>query len=217
MRVVKIKHGTQEWLDYRINGIGGSDASAVLGLNPYKTNVELWEEKTGLKKPKPMSNNAAVEYGFKAEKPLVDLFKLDYPQYSVKVPKGEIYVHDNGFMFASVDGRLTKKATKELGVLEVKTSTVFASMHREKWNERIPDNYYIQVLHYMAVTNASFAVLKAQLKSVDNNGETRLITKHYFINAADVQEDIDYLVKKETEFWAHVKSKTRPNLILPNL
>ena len=35
------------WLKGRINGIGGSDASAVIGKNPYKTNIELFEEKTG--------------------------------------------------------------------------------------------------------------------------------------------------------------------------
>ena len=34
------------WLNAR-HGIGGSDASAVLGLNPYKTNIELYLEKTG--------------------------------------------------------------------------------------------------------------------------------------------------------------------------
>lgn len=35
-----------QWLDAR-HGIGGSDASAVIGKNPYKTNQELWMEKTG--------------------------------------------------------------------------------------------------------------------------------------------------------------------------
>ena len=35
------------WLKGRLNGIGGSDASAVVGKNPYKTNIELFEEKTG--------------------------------------------------------------------------------------------------------------------------------------------------------------------------
>ena len=36
-------HNEQEWLSGRLNGIGGSDASAVLGMNPYKTNIELFE------------------------------------------------------------------------------------------------------------------------------------------------------------------------------
>ena len=37
----------KEWLKNRTYGIGGSDASAIVGMNPYKTNIELFEEKTG--------------------------------------------------------------------------------------------------------------------------------------------------------------------------
>ena len=37
-----------EWIEKRRFGIGGSDAGAVLGVNKYKSNLELWEEKTGL-------------------------------------------------------------------------------------------------------------------------------------------------------------------------
>lgn len=37
----------KDWLSGRMNGIGGSDASAVVGMNPYKSNIDLFEEKTG--------------------------------------------------------------------------------------------------------------------------------------------------------------------------
>ena len=36
-----------DWLQERSKGIGGSDVATVLGLNPYKTPLSLWEEKTG--------------------------------------------------------------------------------------------------------------------------------------------------------------------------
>ena len=39
----------QQWLKGRMNGIGGSDASAVVGMNPYKSNIDLFEEKIGMK------------------------------------------------------------------------------------------------------------------------------------------------------------------------
>ena len=48
-------------------------------------------------------------------------------------------------------------------------------MHREKWNDRIPDNYYIQCLHYLLATGWDFAILKAQLKTVYSD-EVRLNT-----------------------------------------
>lgn len=73
-----------EWLIERRKGIGGSDASAILGLNPYKTNVQLWEEKTGRRsEDESISNLACVKYGKAAEQHLRALFELDYPQYKV--------------------------------------------------------------------------------------------------------------------------------------
>lgn len=215
MKAIKLKHGSPEWLEFRKSGIGGSDASAILGCNPYKSNVSLWEEKCGLKEPKPITCAEAVEYGLKAEKPLVELFKLDYPEYKVIIPKNKVYIHDNGFMFASLDGELEHKKAKVKGILEVKTSTIFASMHREKWADKIPQNYYIQVLHYLAVTGYEYAILKAHLISSDDDGNKRITTKHYYIDAEDVKEDIDFLIEKETEFWQSVKDKKRPMPLLP--
>ena len=72
-----------EWLGNR-SGIGGSDASAVLGLNPYKSNTELWEEKTGKRVPEDISHKDYVQYGHDAEPLLRKLFALDYPEYKVE-------------------------------------------------------------------------------------------------------------------------------------
>ncbi|MEG2350709.1 MAG: recombinase, partial [Hungatella sp.] len=90
------------------------------------------------------------------------------------------------------------------------------SMQKEKWNNRIPDNYFCQVLHYLAVTGGEFAVLKAQLKS-EWGGELRIATKHYFIERNDVEEDIKCLVDAEKQFWDRVVSGRRPDLILPTI
>ena len=49
-------------------------------------------------------------------------------------------------------------------MLEIKTVEILQGSQRVKWEGRIPDNYYCQVLHYLAVTEYEFAVLKAQLK-----------------------------------------------------
>lgn len=89
-------------------------------------------------------------------------------------------------------------------------------MQKEKWDHRIPDNYYVQLLHYFMVTGFDFAVLKAQLKS-DFRGEIYLQTKHYKIERAEVQDDIEYLAKAEARFWEHVRTDREPALILPNI
>ena len=90
-------------------------------------------------------------------------------------------------------------------------------MQKEKWKgDHIPDNYYIQVLHYLMVTEFDFAVLKAQLKTVFD-GVPYLQTKHYFIERAEVEEDIQFLASAEKKFWKAVETGQRPALLLPEI
>lgn len=216
LEVLNIKNGTKEWLDFRKNGIGGSDAAAILGLNPWKTNIELWEEKTGLVEPKPVTNLIAIEYGIKAEKPLIDLFKLDYPEYIVKPCKDIIY--KRGFLFANLDGELIERqGAKRKGVLEIKTSEIFASMSKEKWTNGVPQNYYIQILHYLITTGYSFAILKAHLRCADNDGKVYIRQKHYFFEREKRFEDMRYLYEKEKEFWGYVERRQCPPCVLPRI
>lgn len=72
--------GRTEWLQERKKGIGGSDAAAILGLNPYMSNVDLWEIKTGRKEQEDISEKECVKFGVAAEDHLRTLFALDYPR-----------------------------------------------------------------------------------------------------------------------------------------
>lgn len=227
---MKILKDRAEWLENRRNGIGGSEISAVLGLNPYMNNVTLWELKTGRRQPEDISDKPYVEYGTQAEMHLRGLFRLDFPQYEVE------YADNNSFRnsrypwaLASLDGWLTefedvyddqghglKRPTGRKGILEIKTTEILNSMHKEKWNDQIPNNYYCQILFYMAVYEADFAILKAQLKTVFD-GVPYLQTKHYHIERSEVKEDIDYIMKKGAEFWKYVKADQRPPLQLPEV
>ena len=214
-----MKEKTREhWLEERKNGIGGSDAATILGLNPYKSNVDLWEEKTGRKEATDISDKPYVKYGTEAEKHLRELFKLDFPEYEVSHEENTIIKHkEHPFLFASLDGQLVNKETGELGILEIKTTNILQSMQKEKWKDKIPDNYYCQILHYLNVTGYSFVILKAQLK-YDYDGDIRLETKHYKIMREDVEEDIKLLVEKEIEFWTkYVETDKRPPLLLPEI
>lgn len=207
-----------EWLEERKKGIGGSDASAIIGMNPYKTNIELWEEKTGKKEAEDISEKEYVKYGTYAEEYLRELFKLDFPEYDVRHEENTIIKHPiYPFLFASLDGQLVNKETGEKGILEIKTTNILQSIQKEKWKNSVPQNYYIQVLHYLNVTGYTFAILKAQLK-YDYSGDIRLETKHYMIKKEEVDEDIKYLQEKEIEFWTkYIEKNIRPPLILPNL
>lgn len=217
-----VKTPEQIWLEERKTGIGGSDAAAVIGMSPYKTNVDLFRIKTGLKVDTVSSNNA-MKYGKAAEKPLYDLFVLDYPQYECSREEYKIKRHkDYPFILGTLDGELIERDTGRRGVLEIKTTEILKSSHREKWDNRIPDNYFIQVLHYLIVTEYDFAVLKAQLKTkwIDANGreEVRCNIRHYHLERNDFLADIDLLLREEIKFWnEYVIPRKEPNLILPNI
>ena len=82
-----------EWLAKRKSYIGGSEAACIVGMNPYQSNVDLWELKTGRKKAEDISDNPYVRYGTEAEKHLRELFALDYPQYKVEYVEHNMWLN----------------------------------------------------------------------------------------------------------------------------
>lgn len=204
-----------DWLKARTTCIGGSDAACVVGLNPWKTNVDLWEEKTGRKTAPDIGDNPAVKYGQNAESALRELFALDYPEYNVGYIKNNMWTNpEYPFAHASLDGWLTD-AEGRLGILEIKTTKVSSLAQMDKWDNKIPDNYYCQILHYFAVTGAEFAILKAQIKKATNPHFIQ--TRHYMINREDCLDDIIALMIAEKQFADCIKNDTCPALILPEI
>lgn len=205
----------EDWLKGRTR-IGGSDAAAILGLNPYTDNQKLWAIKTGKAKAEDISDKPYVMYGTNAEEPLRELFALDFPEFQVGYKENNLFVNDkHPYAHASLDGWL-KDQDGKMGVLEIKTTEILKSMQKEKWKDKVPDNYYIQLIHNMMVTEFDFAILKAQLK-YSYNSDVFLHTRHYRIDRDDVMEDIELLSSKESEFWEYIKSDTRPPLVLPQI
>ena len=210
-----ILNSREEWLEKRKSYIGGSDVGAVVGVNPFCTNVELWEVKTGRKKPEDISDNPVVRYGSEAEAPLRELFKLDHPNYRVEYEPNNIWINtDYPWAHASLDGWMYNSAG-QLGILEIKTANIKASCQGDMWRERIPDRYYVQILHYMMVTGAVFAILKAQLKY--EHEDVIHVTRHYHIDRLFVEEDIRALIELERGFAGFIERNERPPLILPQV
>ena len=212
LELLQIEHNSPEWLAFRRTGIGGSDAAAILGKSHFKTNVKVWEEKTGLIEPDDISDKEQVKYGKAVEDLLLQMFALDNPEYEVTSNKKIVY--RRGFMFASLDGELVEKATGELGIYEGKTAEIHKKIELEKWNKRVPDYYYVQILHYLIVTGRSFVVLKVQLKLLYTEEKTTM-TKQYRFNRKDLLNDLAYLYRKEAAFWDSVIAGVKPPRILP--
>lgn len=212
LELLKIEHNSPEWLAFRRTGIGGSDAAAIIGKSHFKSNVDVWEEKKGLREPDDISDKEQVKYGKAVEDLLLQMFALDNPEYEVTSNKKIVY--RRGFMFASLDGELVEKATGELGIYEGKTAEIHKKIELEKWNKRVPDYYYVQILHYLIVTGRSFVVLKVQLKLLYTEEKTTM-TKQYRFNRKDLLNDLAYLYRKEAVFWDSVIAGVKPPRILP--
>lgn len=207
----------EEWLKGRssLRGIGGSDASAALGMNPWRNNRDLWLIKTGRKTAPDISDNKAVRYGQDAEEYIRRIFQLDFEdEYEVHYKKDCIIQNrKNPHYLYSPDGLLVEKSTGRKGVLEIKTSTILRSRDREKWKGQIPQNYYIQVLHGMMTGEFEFAKLRALLRFDD---ETSYI-KTYSIEREEALSDIQFIANGEAEFWGYVEQDKEPPLIIVGL
>lgn len=208
----------EEWHRQRTKGIGGSDAAAIIGQNPYKTNLELWKEKTGRLEPKDISNKPQIKYGKEAENLLRELFVLDYPEYEMIYRPYDILVNkDYEYIRGSLDGELIYKPTGEKGIWECKTTEIKRSDGFKNWQGKIPQNYYCQILHYFILDeDYKFAKLKAQIKSKSGD-EVILTTKHYPLTRDECLEDIEYLKNEEIKFWWYVENDKEPPLRLPEI
>lgn len=215
---MKIPQNEQEWLQARLAGIGASEASAIVGCNPYMSNTDLWKIKTRRKVAPDISSNAHVVYGHAAEAPIRELFALDYPEYEVSYGGNFDMVHnpEHPWLFATLDGRLVERETGRKGILEIKTTEILRSMQKEKWRDQIPDNYFCQIMHQLLATGWDFAVLHAQLKRVWD-GEIKTERRSYKIERSDHQNDLDYLLEEEIKFWGYVERDEMPPMILPDV
>lgn len=216
---LKILRDREEWLKHRATGIGGSEIAAVIGKNPWMSNVDLWRKKVSgdASEDEDISSKPAVIYGNEMEDLLRQAFCIDYKDlYEVKYGAFNSFHNDRyPWANASLDGWLLEHSTGRTGILEIKTTEINSSAQMMEWKDKIPDHYYCQVLFYMAVCEADFAVLKAQIKRHDADGNMYLITRHYRIERADCEDDIRLIMEAGERFWnENVLKKVEPPLVL---
>lgn len=204
----------EEWLAMRqTQGIGGSDAGTVLGLNPWCSNVQLWRYKTGQEVPPDISDKPAVKFGKIAEEHIRELFRLDYPEYDVQYAEFDMHVNDLlPWQFATLDGVLHDQNGRA-GILEIKTTTIQAKAQWVEWENSIPNRYYAQILHQLSATGFEFAILRAYIRYY-KGGEFRAAVRDYRIEWEAVKEDIEYLCMQEAAFMDSVKSGKPPAAII---
>jgi putative phage-type endonuclease len=187
----------QEWLETRTKGIGGSDASIVLGLNKWKTPFELWLEKTGQVVPVESQNEAAY-FGTLLEDLVAKEFEIRSGK-KVRKRNAMFYHPDYPFITANVD----RLIVGEKAILECKTTS---SYNAKEWeDEEIPANYIVQLQHYLGVLGPEYK--KAYIAVLI--GGQRFVWKE--VDRDD--ELIDMIFQSEQTFWEHhVEKKIPPKL-----
>ena len=135
----------KEWLKYRKSGIGGSDAGAICGLNPYRTAIQVYTDKRTDEIEE--FDNEAMREGRDLEEYVARRF-MEETGKKVRRANAMFYDEEKPFMLADVD----RMIVGENAGLECKTASPFSA---DKWeDDKIPLSYQIQCYHYMSVMNA---------------------------------------------------------------
>ncbi|WP_250478848.1 MULTISPECIES: lambda-exonuclease family protein [unclassified Caballeronia] len=187
-----------EWLEVRKSGIGGSDAAAAIGLNPYMSPLELWLIKTGrdstLPRPDADDTSEPVYWGTLLE-PIVAASYTKQTGNRVRRVNAVLRHRSIPFMLANIDREIIGVPGAQ--VLECKTAGEFGA---RQWREGVPEYVQVQVQHQLAVTGkqaADVAVLLCGQK----------------LEVHRIERDdalIARLIPLEAAFWRYVETDTPP-------
>lgn len=191
----------REWLDLRRSGIGGSDLAGIMGMSPYATPIDVYLDKTYQTETEE-EENPLFWWGKKLEPLVVEKYCEMYPGEKIMSSPGMLKSKKWMWMIANLDGIV--EADGKHGDFEIKTIG-FATDEwgRDGGNEEdIPEKYYCQVAHYLAVTGFSYAVVAAFFMA------SREIRRYLIKRDESVIKNI---VAIEEKFWKeHVQQNDPP-------
>jgi len=184
-----------EWLEQRKKGIGGSEAGIVMGVNPWKSRLELWNEKVTQK----TEIDATKQLTFKIGRTLEPLIAEEYTKETGrKLEERPLKIHPKyPFILGNIDREIIDDP-KGPGILEIKTKGAWTF-----WEEDIPIYYLAQLQHYLEIYGyswGSFCVLDLGTMKLD---------------VLDVERDNEFIsrmIKEEIEFWNLVENKIPPHV-----
>lgn len=203
---VSVSHGYQsdltreDWLAWRIGGIGGSDAGIALGCNPYKSALDLYvEKKRGLSD---FTGNAATYWGNVLEDQVIEETSRLNPKLCGVLTDLPLMSHpDRPWQLATTDKGILEGA-RGIGGIEAKTA--LSLWGGKSWQgNKIPPHYRAQCLHYMAVTGANFWILGALTEG----------PRFYSFVIERDEDEINHLNEKERLLWEAIQNDDLDYLI----
>ncbi|MFV3335177.1 YqaJ viral recombinase family protein [Pseudomonas sp. NY15437] len=189
-----------DWLAVRKRGIGSSDAAAAVGLNPYKSQLELWLEKTGRDSALPKCDVNDEESPTYWGNILESIVARHYTQRTGNRVRriNAVLQHPDTkleWMLANIDREVI--GAEDVQILECKTAGINGA---RLWKEGVPVYVQLQVMHQLAVTGKQAADVAVLL-----GGQQLEIHR---IERDD--ELIHWLIELEKEFWGYVQRDTPP-------
>ncbi|RBB37557.1 endonuclease [Burkholderia reimsis] len=187
-----------DWLEVRRSGIGGSDAAAAVGLNPYMSPLELWLDKTGrsegLPRPDPTDTTSPTYFGTLLE-PIVAAVYTQTTGNRVRKVNAVLRHSTIPFMLANLDREIV--GARDVQILECKTAGEFGA---RLWRDGVPEYIELQVQHQLAVTGKTAAHVAVLLC-----GQALEVHR---IERDDAL--IARLIQLEAQFWKYVQTDTPP-------
>lgn len=191
IKIPTLNMSREEWLEHRRKAIGGSDAAAIIGMNSWASPYSVWADKLGKLPEK--EDTEAMRIGRDLEDYVAKRF-TEKTGKKVRRENAIIKNPDYPFAHANVD----RMVIGEDAGLECKTTSV---MNLKKFkNGEYPEHYYVQCVHYLAVTGCERWYLGVLVL-----GEGF----HDYVIERD-EAEIKALMESEEAFWRYVESETPP-------
>lgn len=172
----------EKWLKERKSGIGGSDAGAICGLNPYRSPIAVYQDKTSTETDDTDSESMRQGRDFE------DYVARRFMEETGKKARRANVIYksrEHPFLFANVD----RMIIGENAGLECKTASAYSA---DRWKDgHIPESYELQCHHYMAVTGADAWYIAVVI-----------LGKDFLWHRIERDEDlIRNLISIESDFW----------------
>lgn len=196
---------TKEWLAWRQKGLGASDVPTILGVNPYRSPLELWAEKRGILEVD-FTGNRFTTMGHRMEPVIASLYEEETT--GVDLVYGVTRRHaDLAYLFATPDRLIYPHAgdrDRLDALLECKNrSERSAAKWGEAGTDQVPEDVLAQVLTQLAVwPEAQHCDVAALIGG--NDFRVYRIHRDAQVEAAILQH--------VAEFWQMVQDGTEPRL-----
>lgn len=199
LRLVKTQTlSRNEWLDVRKRGIGSSDAGAAVGLNPYRSQLALWMDKTGRDAGMPQidpDDDTSPTYWGSLLEPIVAAHYTKRTGNKVRRVNAVLQHPEHPWMLANIDREVV--GTPEVQILECKTAGINGA---RLWKDGVPEYVQLQVMHQLAVTGKQAADVAVLICGQE-------------LQVHRIERDeavIEQLIKLERDFWYFVEANRPP-------